>query len=114
MKRLLTREEFVRDSNLSGTEEWMTKEYQAYVIKQRHKVARDEVSTSYYLYGVEATHFNSLVTSQETFISFRERYLERVIRQIQMIDIMLRDDERLNACWDAQKWCTKMNKELGE
>ena len=114
MKRLLTIDEFAKDNSLVGSDVWILREYQAYVLKQRHKVPRDEVTTSYYLYGVEARHFNSMVTSQETFISFRQRYLESTIRLIQRVDIMLRDDERLSACWDAQKWCDKMNKELRE
>jgi len=114
MKRLSTIDEFAKDNSLVGSDVWILTKYQKYVEDQRFKTPRDNVSSSYYLYGVEAIHFNVLVTSQESFVSVRQTYLESVIRQIQMVDMMLRDDERLRACWDAQKWCDKMNKELEE
>jgi len=112
MKRLQTRAEFEIDNSLTGSDLWLLTQYEAYVFAQRFKVRRDDVSKNLYLYGVEASHFNSLITSQETFVSVRIVYVESVIRQIQAIDMELRDNERLMACIKARSWLDELGKEV--
>lgn len=114
MNRLLTLDEFVTEESLVGSDLWIGTQYEKYVIAQRFKMRRAEVSKSMYLYSVDATHFNNMVTSQETFVSVRVKYLEAVIKQIQSRDSHLRDNERLGACIKARGWCEKMMKELKE
>ncbi len=114
MKRIPTIKEYIADESLCGSDIWILTKYQHYVDAQRYKIPRDDVSTSFYLYGVSAKHFNNLITSQDSFISVRRKYLETTIRAILSVDTELRDDERLRACLKARAWCDKMSKEISD
>ncbi len=114
MKKLLTLNEYIKEEPLSGSYVWILAKFKMYVEAHRWMVPRDEVSTSFYLYGVEANHFDNVVVNQKTFISVREKYLESTIRLILMIDSDLRDEERRRACIKSREWCGKMMKEITE
>ncbi len=114
MKKLLSKAQYVKQESLNGADLWINSMYEAYLCKNVHKMERDCVSTSMYLYNVEASHFNNLVTSQETFITVRLRYLEHTIKRIQDIPMGLRDVERLRACIKARLWGEKMMREIRE
>ena len=114
MKKLLTKKQYIAEHDIYGADLWLNTQYEEYVYNQRFKMPRDVVSTSMYLYQVEAPHFDRMVVNQETFVSVRARYLESTIASILEIDSELRDDERLSACIKARTWCEKMARELRE
>jgi len=93
---------------------WILTKFEQYTVEQCHKLARDDVSKSMYLYDVEASHFNNRVVNQETFVGVRLEYVESAIRRILDVDSKLRDDERLRACLKAREWCHEMIKEIRE
>lgn len=72
----------------------------------------NEVSSSFYLYGCEATEFNVPVEVQKTFLYERDRRADATIAAILEDPIFNRDDERLRDCLRAKSWVKRMFEEL--
>lgn len=77
-------------------------------------LARNEVTTSYYLYGCEADELCIPEDIQMMFIEHRLHRVQAMIGSILMVNYKERDNERLSACINTRDWCRKMIKEIRE
>jgi len=77
-------------------------------------LARNKVTTSYYLYGCEADELCIPEDIQLMFVEHRLHRVEAMIGSILMVNYRERDTERLRACFKARDWCHKMIKEIKE